>query len=419
MRVLIVNTTEKKGGAAVAAKRLAIALRTYGINVNMLVRDKTTKSVFVLPLKQSFTNIIRFAWERICILFANRLNKNDLFAVSIANTGVDITTLPEFKEADIIHLHWVNQGMLSLESLKKIFSSGKPVVWTMHDMWPCTGICHYARECDRYMNSCGNCPFINNGTKYKDLSYKVHNQKEKIYKQASSVVFVTCSKWLKSKAKESSILKEKEVINIPNTISTTIFCRKNKNELRKELGLPQDKKLIMFGSVKITDKRKGADYIIEACNILSKMSQDYIQRIGVVVIGQNSETIKELLPFEVYSLPYESEEMHMANIYNAVDVFAIPSLEENLPNMIMESMACGTPCVGFNIGGIPEMIDHLHNGYVAEYRSAKDFAKGLKFILFDESYSYMSDAAIRKVHECYNEETIARKYIEVYNRLTN
>lgn len=419
MRVLIVNTTEKKGGAAVAARRLAIALRKYGVNVNMLVRDKTTKSIFVLPLKQSFTNIIRFAWERICIMFSNGFNRNNLFAVSIANTGVDITKLPEFKEADIIHLHWINQGMLSLDNLKKIFESGKPVVWTMHDMWPCTGICHHSRECDRYMQSCGNCPFIKNGGKHNDLSYRTFRLKEKVYRQASSIIFVTCSKWLKNRAEKSALLQGKEVIDIPNTINTNIFCRKNKDEIRTILGLPEDKKLILFGSVKITDKRKGIDYLIDACNILSGLSPDYSKRIGVVVIGQNSETIEGLLPFDIYTLPYESEEMNMANIYNVVDVFATPSLEENLPNMIMEAMACGTPCVGFNIGGIPEMIDHLHNGYVAEYKSASDFAKGLEYILFDDSYASISDAAIRKVQECYSEENIARKYIEVYSRLTN
>lgn len=417
MRVLIVNTTEKRGGAAVAAKRLAVALRSAGIRITMLVRDKETDSTFVVSIKESIWNIVRFAWERICILFSNGFNKKELFTVSIANTGVDITSLPEFLEADVIHLHWINQGMLSLENLKKIFQSGKPVVWTMHDMWPCTGICHYARICESYTQKCGNCQFICNSKMTHDLSYKVFRKKEKVYKYADNIAFVTCSEWLGNKARKSSLLKDKKVISIPNPINTNTFCRKNKIQARNSLGLPLDMKLILFGSVKITDKRKGIDYMIKACNILADNNAELKEEIGIVVLGQNSTVLEDILPFKVFALSYESEEMKISNIYNAVDAFATPSLEDNLPNMIMEAMSCGTPCIGFNTGGIPEMIDHLHNGYVAEYKSAADFAKGIKYVLFDKSYTNMCDAAIRKVHENYSEKTVAEKYIDVYNSL--
>lgn len=417
MKVLIVNTTENKGGAAVAARRLALALKGAGVYITMLVRDKYTKSTFVVPLKESFWNIIRFAWERICILLANGIDKKNLFTVSIANTGVDITRLPEFAEADIIHLHWVNQGMISLNGLKKIFDSGKPVVWTMHDMWPGTGICHHARDCENYTRQCGNCQFIKEKSLARDLSYITYRKKEKIYKSADNITFVTCSDWLRNRTIKSSLIGNKNIITIPNPIFTNVFCRKNKNENRKLLGLPEDKKLILFGSVKITDKRKGIDYLVEACNILADKLSERKKDIGVVVIGQNSEQIENVLPFEIYTIPYISEEMKLVSIYNSVDVFATPSLEENLPNMIMEAMACGIPCVGFNIGGIPEMIDHLHNGYVAEYKSARDFAKGLSYVLFDNNYSNMSEAAIRKVQECYSEKIVAERYLQVYNTL--
>lgn len=417
MRVLIVNTTENKGGAAVAARRLAMALKSAGVGVSMLVRDKGTDKFFVVSLKESVWNIFRFAWERICILLYNGFNKKDLFAVSIANTGVDITSLPEFEEADIIHLHWINQGMLSLDSLKKIFQSGKPVVWTMHDMWPCTGICHHARMCENYTARCGNCQFIHDGKIRKDLSFNTYRKKEKIYKHVGSAVFVACSEWLGNRARKSSLLQDKKVYVIPNPINTSIFCRRNKLETRESLGLPSDMKLILFGSVKITDKRKGIDYMVEACNILAEKNPELKNCVGIVVLGQNSEVLEGMLPFKVFALPYETEEMKIANIYSAVDAFATPSLEENLPNMIMEAMACGTPCVGFNVGGIPEMIDHLHNGYVAEYKSAADFAKGLKYVLFDNNYINMCDAAIRKVHECYSERSVAEKYLDIYNSL--
>ena len=169
MRVLIINTSERMGGAAIAANRLMDALRNNGIQAKMLVRDKQTNQITVIGLNKSLWRIWQFIWERIVIWKANHFKKHNLFMVDIANTGTDITTLPEFQQADVIHLHWINQGMLSLKDLRKVLLSCKPVVWTMHDMWPCTGICHHARECNNYHQECGHCPYIDKGEK-KDLS---------------------------------------------------------------------------------------------------------------------------------------------------------------------------------------------------------------------------------------------------------
>ena len=157
MRVLIINTAERIGGAAIAASRLMDALRNNGIKAKMLVRNKQTERVTVVSLKKSWWRIWQFLWERLVILTANRFSKHNLFAVDIANTGTDITSLPEFRQADVIHLHWINQGMLSLTDIRKILESGKPVVWTLHDMWPFTGICHYAGNCDKYKTQCQQC----------------------------------------------------------------------------------------------------------------------------------------------------------------------------------------------------------------------------------------------------------------------
>ena len=134
MRVLIINTSERMGGAAVAASRLMESLKNNGIKAKMLVRDKQTDQISVVGLQRNWWQVWRFVWERIVIWKANRFKKNNLFAVDIANTGTDITSLPEFQQADVIHLHWANQGMLSLNDIRKILKSGKPVVWTMHDM---------------------------------------------------------------------------------------------------------------------------------------------------------------------------------------------------------------------------------------------------------------------------------------------
>lgn len=180
MRVLLINTSERIGGAAIAASRLMESLKNHGIKAKLLVRDKQTDQISVVSLDHNWRMVWKFVWERIVIWSANRFNKKNIFAVDIANTGTDITSLPEFQQADVIHLHWINQGMLSLRNIEKILASGKPVVWTMHDMWPCTGICHHARECTRYRQECHNCPFIHGGGGKRDLSYRIF-QKSRIY----------------------------------------------------------------------------------------------------------------------------------------------------------------------------------------------------------------------------------------------
>lgn len=417
MRVLIINTSERTGGAAIAANRLMDALRNNGIQAKMLVRDKQTSKMTVIGLNKSLWKIWQFVWERIVIWKANHFTKQSLFSVDIANTGTDITSLPEFKQADIVHLHWINQGMLSMKDLRKILSSGKPVVWTMHDMWPCTGICHHARECDKYHQECNHCPYLYKGGGKKDLSNQVFKTKKELY-QIAPITFITCSQWLKERAGQSALLTRHPVMNIPNPINTNLFRPRNKQDARQKLSLPAKKKLILFGSAKITDKRKGIDYFIESCKILAEKHPELIREWGIVVYGKESEQLKPLVPFKVYPLNYISSEKELVDVYNAVDLFVTPSLEENLPNTIMEAMACGIPCVGFQIGGIPEMIDHLHNGYVADYKSAKDFANGIHWTLSESEYQSLSEEAFRKVVTSYSENIVAKRYIDVYNKIT-
>ena len=185
MRVLLINTSERIGGAAIAASRLMESLKNHGIKAKLLVRDKQTDQISVVSLDHNWRMVWKFVWERIVIWSANRFNKKNIFAVDIANTGTDITSLPEFQQADVIHLHWINQGMLSLKNIEKILTSGKPVVWTMHDMWPCTGICHHARECTHYQQECHNCPFIHEGGSKRDLSYRIFHKNAGIVSQPS------------------------------------------------------------------------------------------------------------------------------------------------------------------------------------------------------------------------------------------
>lgn len=417
MRVLLINTSERIGGAAIAACRLMESLKNHGIKAKLLVRDKQTDRISVVSLGHSRRTVWKFVWERIVIWKANRFKKANLFAIDIANTGTDITSLPEFQQADIIHLHWINQGMLSLKNIEKILASGKPLVWTMHDMWPCTGICHHARECTNYHQECHHCPFIYGGGSKRDLSYRTYKKKMKLYKNRR-IHFVTCSHWLEEQAKKSALLSGQSVTCIANPINVNLFKPRDKKEARAKCMLPQDMKLMLFGSVKITDKRKGIDYMVESCRLLAEKHPELKDELGVVVFGSQSQQLENLLPFKVYPLDFVSNEHRLVDIYNAVDIFVTPSLEENLPNTIMEAMACGIPCVGFNVGGIREMIDHLHNGYVAQYKSSEDFANGIYWTLNEPDHASLAEQASRKAVSSYSENIIAKKYIDLYNKAT-
>ena len=409
MRILIVNTSERTGGAAVAANRLMKALNNNGAKAKMLVRDKETETLTVVPLPHSPRLRWHFLWERLVIFCRLHFSRQHLFEVDIANAGYDITKLPEFQEADVIHLHWVNQGMLSLKGIQKILQSGKPVVWTMHDIWPATALCHVTLGCQHFTSQCGNCRLLPGGGSSHDYSTTIWQRKQRMLAD-ENIYFVACSHWLESEAKRSALLKGQKITSIPNPIDTRIYKRGNKQEARQRLGLPLDKKLILFASQRVTNVNKGMDYLIEACRQLQ------ISDAAVVILGGHAEEVVSQLSLEDYPLGYVNDEQRIVDVYHASDVFVLPSLSENLPNTIMEAMACGVPCVGFKVGGIPEEIDHRRNGYVAEYRSAEDLARGIRWILAEADYEELSKNAVQKVVQNYSQQSVALKYLDVYHQ---
>ena len=229
--------------------------------------------------------------------------------------------------------------------------------------------------------------------------------------ETESIYYVACSRWLESEAKASTLLKGQKVTSIPNPIDIHIYNRCNKQEARQRLGLPADKRLVLFVSQRVTNQNKGMNYLIEACRLLKDQPQ-----LGVVILGGHAEEVADQLPFDSYPLGYVNDERRIVDVYNAADVFVLPSLSENLPNTIMEAMACGVPCVGFRVGGIPEEIDHKRNGYVAEYRSAEDLAEGIRWILTEADYEALSQHAVHKVAQNYSQQSVAVKYLDVYQQ---
>ena len=444
MKITILSTFDNFGGAAIAASRLNKSLNSNGLSSNMLVQDKKGKLPNVESIAQNWFQkklaLFRFALDRYQFAFYEK-NKEVRFVFSQAKIGVDVSKNPLIQQSDIIHLHWINFGFLSLNSLEKLFKTNKPIVWTLHDMWAFTGGCHYSRECTNYERNCGNCEQFLKNPSDNDLSHQVWERKKEIFSN-TNLTIVTCSEWLAQKARESSLLKDKTIISIPNPIDTDVFRPIEKNVARAYFKLAPDKKYILFGAVKISDERKGFAYFIEALAILdvrcsmfgidealnseSRTSNNGNQtskrkyrksKIEILIFGQAQASDFEELPFKVNILGKLSDLATIVSAYSAATVFVSPSIEDNLPNTIMESMACGTPVIGFNVGGIPEMIDHKLNGYLANYKSAEDLAKGIQYVLQEADYQQLCDNARRKTLESYSEEIISEKYKKVYESM--
>ena len=407
MKILLISTSDIRGGAAIAAYRLMNALNANGQQAKMMVREKLSDNDNVTQVGSKMTNRWNFLAERARIFTYNRFSRQSLFDVSIAGRGLSVTNHPRFKEADIIHLHWINQGMLSLDEIGRILASGKKVVWTMHDMWPFTGICHHAAGCNHYESGCGNCPYLA-APAQQDLSHQRFLIKQNTYARGK-ITFVACSNWLRELAEKSPLTSGHRLLSIPNPIDTRHYKPMDKKEVRNRLSLPHEKKYLLFAAAKASDTRKGTDYLAESSRILAEQHAD----IHVLIAGSHSEEMQQQLALPSTSMGYVTPD-DMPNLYNAADLYVTPSLLENLPNTIMEAMACGTPCVGFNTGGIPEMIDHRENGYVARYREAADLSEGVSWALQGEILAALSMHAREKVVRHYAQETIANEYEKIY-----
>ena len=415
MKVVILNTSERTGGAAVAANRLMNALCKQGVEAKMLVRDRQSNDERVVSVNGSWFqrrwNFVRFVWERLVIFLCNKLNRKDLFRVSIANTGVNLADHPLVKAADVIHLHWINQGFLSLKGLRQLIAIGKPIVWTLHDLWPATAICHYPGDCTKYQTSCSHC-VLSASHPLWDLSQTTFQRKGAI--AFDRITFVGCSRWIAQKAKQGRWLQSASFTSIPNPIDVSIFKPQERAVARRHFQLAEKKILVLFAAAKLSEVRKGAAYFRDACQTLYRV---YGDRMEVMLMGSSSDELEQCVPFKVNALGYLSDVQQMAWVYNCADLFVIPSLEDNLPNTIMEAMACGTPCVGFETGGIPEMIDHEQNGYVAHYQDAQDLAKGIQWVINHPEPEALRQACVEKVRTHYAEEVVAQQYIDLYAHL--
>jgi len=411
VRVLIVNTSEKTGGAAVAAHRLMEALNNHGVKAKMLVRDKQSDHLSVVGLPKSLLLRWHFLWERLVIFLANGLSRKNLFKVSIANAGSDITKLPEFKEADIVHLHWVNQGMLSLKDIEKILRSGKPVVWTMHDMWPLTAICHHAYGCRRFQTACGECPFLRFPSAH-DLSNRVFRKKQNLYNK-TQVTFVAVSNWLANCAKQSALLKASSISVVPNALSVSQFSMTDRSDARSVLQL-NTPYLVVFGAARIDDDIKGLPYLLQALSLLVSRGDFCREDIQLLIFGGvKDRQIFSKIPVDYTYYGYVDDIHQVSLLYSASNVVVSSSLYETFGQTIIEAQACGCTPVAFGGSGQEDIISHKVNGYLAERLSVEDLAEGIRWALT----ANLQQSALRNhVLKHYSESPVALKYTEVYNQ---
>lgn len=411
MKILIVNISDLHGGAARAAYRLHQSLLAQNIESQMLVQNKISDDYTVVGEEGRFRkyfNIARSFLETIPLKqYKNRTQT--FFSPSwfgFSSIADKINAL----NPDIVHLHWINDGMLRVEDLLKIEA---PIVWSLHDMWPFTGGCHYDELCNAYANECGNCKVLGS-THVHDLSHKLYKRKEKIFSKIGNMTVVGLSAWLNTCSKSSTLLKDKRHIHLANPINTNIFKPIDQETARSLYGLPGQKKLVLFGAVGATsDPRKGFGALKSALDRLNN------HEIELVIFGSSKPSESQGFGLKTHYVGSLKDDIGLVVLYNAVDVVVVPSLQENLSNVIMESLACRTPVVCFDIGGNVDMIEHKKTGYLAKPFDTTDLRDGIEWVLNVENYDELCQNARKKVLKEFDSVVIAKQYIELYQSILN
>jgi glycosyltransferase involved in cell wall biosynthesis len=393
LHIVLLSYHDSNGGAGIAAGRLQVALENAGHQVDYIVREKASSSN-ATKFGNGLISWIKFIAERLYFLRFEK-DKSIRFLFNPGVFGSNISKHPLIQQADIVHLHWVNFGFLSVDDIASLTRLNKPIFWTLHDMWAFTGGCHHSGDCDHFQQSCGDCKFVKNPNP-NDFSHRMWGAKKEGF-ASKNLHIITCSDWLGNRAKQSSILRDHDIQTIPNAIDTEFF-----SPTANSLGLDSSKKYILFVAMRVNAPAKGFHLLKEALQFIDSATTELL-----IVGGEMAED----LPLRSHSFGQVSNPAKMRDIYAAADVFVTPSLEENLPNTIMEAMACGTACVGFQVGGIPEMIEHQKTGYVAKAFDPADLAKGINWCL--ESTTAGKKSRERAVN-LYNQKIVAQQHLAYY-----
>jgi glycosyltransferase involved in cell wall biosynthesis len=418
LKVVHLNTYDGNGGAGRACMRLNRALLSQNIDSKIIVHYKFGNNP---DIKTFNGNIIQKSYAAATIILERILAKRFLkpdsrTPFSFTWFGRSVIKHPDVKKADIIHLHWINHGFLDPKHIAEIRKLGKPVVWTFHDSNAFTGGCHVRYTCDHYQQQCGNCPLLINSAD-DDISHRIWQQKNKAYQQLDFNI-IAPSLWMQDSVKKSSLMRSKATSNIPNTLETDVFKPINKKEAKAKAGLPTDKFIFLSGFMPSRkDLHKGTQYLLESMELLRQRLGAETDQIELVVFGNRGTENLPDFPFKTSFLGTINNDEKLALHYAAADAFLIPSLEDNLPYTVMESLSCGTPVIAFTTGGIPDMVRHQYSGFLATYRSSESFTDGMEWIIKHPEKDKLNHQARQTIMDRFSEEVIARKHIEVYRQL--
>jgi glycosyltransferase involved in cell wall biosynthesis len=406
MKVLMVNTYDIRGGAARSALRVYGALKSHGVDVQLMVQNKWGNDPkilgpsgklgkFAAELRPYVDFAIAFPWHRKRIPF---------FPAYIP--GNFLKRVEEVKP-DLIHLNWITGGFVRLESLAEL---KVPVIWTLHDMWAFTGGCHYTEECTRYLKNCGACPILKS-KRDSDPSRWIFNRKLKTYSRMKDLTFITPSRWLADCAKQSTLLKDFPVVVIPNSLDRGSFFPEDKTLARKHFGFEPGKKIILFGALDATKNRlKGFPELAAALQLI-----DNKKNYELAVFG-SARGEKDLLPgFSARYFGHIADDGELRRLYCAADVMVVPSIQEVFGQTATEAMACGTPVVAFGATGLLDIVEHRVNGYLAEPFKPEDLAAGIIWCTENPMRSReLSSAAMNTVANRFDMEKNIHEIKELY-----
>jgi glycosyltransferase involved in cell wall biosynthesis len=365
LSVLHINESDLSGGAARSAYRIHQGLRSAGHRSRMLVGRKLGADADVRRLKRNV------AWRALDRPFAATLDALDLQYVFYPSSFA-VARDSWFRATDVVQLYNTHGSYFSHTALP-VLSARKPVVWRLSDMWPFTGHVAYSYDCERWRHGCGSCPYLGEYPPLRrDTTALLWRIKRWTYAR-SRLTIVAPSRWIEGLARESPLLGRFDVRRIPNGVDLERFRPVAKAEARRRLGLDPQRPLVLYGAVRMDDRRKGAAELLAALRRLEDVDFD------LAVMGEGAPP----LPRRTHELGLLTDDERIALAYASADVYLLPTIAENLPNVALESLACGTPVVAFDVGGVPDAVRDGENGVLAPLGDVEALAAGVRTLLAD------------------------------------
>jgi glycosyltransferase involved in cell wall biosynthesis len=399
LKVLHLSESDAAGGAGRAAYKLHRGILRLGHSSRMLVGRKVTPDDEIRPIKRNL------AWRALDRASGELLDSVSLqYAFYPSSFGVLADVW--FRDADVVQLHNLHGSYFGFTALPAL-SRRRPIVWQLHDQWGMTGHVAYSLDCDRWQRGCGSCPYLGEYPRLRrDTTALLYRAKNAVY-GVSRLTLVVPSLWMDRLVRASPLLSRFARRHIPTGIDTTVFRPGSQEDARQRLRLPSDRRIVFFAAAQINERRKGLHLLADALRLLDSPPLLLVAGSGTVARG-----------IETRYLGQVSDESVLADAYRAADVFAVPTLADVLTQTAPESIACGTPCVSFDRGGVTDVVRHMETGYTARFGDVTDLARGVATLLGDQELLRRLGSRCREVAEGeFPVELQVRRYVALYEEL--